>query len=484
MSHWYSTNRALLGGTAADSAGLRGGASRARFVERPAALLVDAGCIAAIEDPADARALAERDEVPFVDFGSCPIVPGWVSGHAHLAMAPLRGVASRASQRGDVVADLFFAIESRLSPEDVRCFTALGAHEALLAGVTEVWDHYYFGEQVAAALADVGLPGVVAPTLQDLGGPRLTSPDEVLRATEAILASEHLATRGVRAALGVHAADTVSAELFASAASVARRLEIPVHMHYLQSSAEVLALAARGEPMPTRTKLLLERTDGLRLVLAHCLFASDEEVTDLATSGATLAHCPWSQVQFGFLGPLGAWRRAGGGIALGGDTVASNDAVEPSRELLAAVSDAALAISYGQERRELARGAPGSAAGLEAARQQAVPAESDALDLLGAALGFDLPGGPRGLVVGAPASFVVLDARHPALGFDVPLTRLLLHGSLTSAIHQVFARGRPVGEAGRLASSVFESADYRALHAEARERTRSLFNRARVSPLT
>lgn len=419
--------------------------------------------------------------MPFIDFGECPIVPGWVSGHAHLAMAPLRGIASRASQRGDVVGDLFFAIESRLTKEDVRCFTALGAHEALLAGVTEVWDHYYFGEEVAAALLDVGLPGVVAPTLQDLGGPGLTKPDEALAATEAIAANSGLAAHGIHAALGVHAADTVSPELFCTAASVARRLGLPVHMHYLQSQTEVLRLAARGEPEPKRTDLLLERLDGLRAVLAHGLFATEREIARLASSGATLAYCPWSQVQFGFLGPLAAWRSAGGRVALGGDTVASNDAVDPGRELLAAVSDAALAVSYGAERAEHSRGTPGSAERLEAARQRSVPAESDALGLLEAALGFDLPGGPRGLAPGAPASFVVLEARHPAIGFDVPLTRVLLQGSLTSAIHQLVVRGRVVGAAGHFVPSVLDSVAYRSLHGEALARSRALFTRAGIS---
>lgn len=445
---------------------------------------MEGGRITAIEAPATAEVRARKDNVPLLDFGDRPIVPGWVSGHVHLAMAPLRGIASRASQRGDVVTDLFFAIERCLTPEDVRCFSVMGAYEALLAGVTEVWDHYYFGDQVAAALADVGLPGVVAPTLQDLRGPGLTNPDEVLGATERIAGSRHLADLGIHAAVGVHAADTVSPTLFGDAATAARRLALPVHMHYLQSHAEVLALAARGEPSLRRTELLLERTDGLRTVLAHCLFATEREVALLGGAGATLAYCPWSQVQFGFLGPLAAWRRARGGVAFGGDTVASNDAVDPGRELLAAVSDAALAVSYGVERREHARGAPGTPEALEAARARSVPGEEDALDLLGSALGFDLPGGPRGLVVDAPASFVVLEARHPAIGFDVPLTRLLLHGSLTSAIHQVFARGKPVGEAGHLVSSVLDSPGYRARRDEARARSRALLNRARVSPET
>src|SRR5690606_9695747 len=97
--------------------------------------------------------------LPVHDFGQRPVVPAFVNGHTHLGMAPLRGITSRAARAGDVVKDVFFRVEEHLTASDVRAFTRVAAFECLLAGVAEVWDHYYYGHSVAQALLDVGLTG-------------------------------------------------------------------------------------------------------------------------------------------------------------------------------------------------------------------------------------------------------------------------------------------------------------------------------------
>ena len=115
------------------------------------------------------RARAAGDEV--TDHGDRLVSPAFVNAHTHLSLGMLRGFNLAAAARGNMVEELFFAVESTLTAEDVRAFTRMGAYESLLNGVGLVWDHYYFGETVAEALAEVGLSGVVAPTLQDLSGP-------------------------------------------------------------------------------------------------------------------------------------------------------------------------------------------------------------------------------------------------------------------------------------------------------------------------
>src|SRR5690606_37224016 len=119
--------------------------------------------------------------------------------------------------------------------EDVRAFARLGAYESLLSGVTEVWDHYYFAEQVAEALVEVGLSGVVAPTLQDLSGPWAHRSLEELESTLTIAHSAKFAAAGVRAALGPHATDTVSDGLLRRVGQLALQENLWVHLHAAQT---------------------------------------------------------------------------------------------------------------------------------------------------------------------------------------------------------------------------------------------------------
>ena len=57
-----------------------------------------------------------------VDLGEQLVVPAFVNGHTHLAMAAFRGLASEQLLRGNIIEDLFFRVESHLTAEDVRAF--------------------------------------------------------------------------------------------------------------------------------------------------------------------------------------------------------------------------------------------------------------------------------------------------------------------------------------------------------------------------
>jgi 5-methylthioadenosine/S-adenosylhomocysteine deaminase len=145
------------------------------------------------------------------------LLPALVNAHTHLAMGALRGVTDGDAFTGNVVEDLFFRLEVALQPDDVRAFVRMGCWEAMLAGTGCVWEHYYFGDAIADAFLDTGMTGAIAPTLQDLSGPGLVLPgcgaEDSMRTTMAIHRNETLRSKGVVAALGPHATDTVSPQV-------------------------------------------------------------------------------------------------------------------------------------------------------------------------------------------------------------------------------------------------------------------------------
>jgi len=411
------------------------------------------------------------------DFGGRPVVPSFVNGHTHLGMAPLRGLTSRTARSGDVVKDLFFRIEQHLTPEDVLAFTRLAGFECLLMGVGEVWDHYYYGESIAQALLEVGLTGTVAPTLQDLDGPGKERAEDELEATHLIASSTRLRAFGIDAALGIHASDTASDGLLAQAGDLARELNLPVHLHFLQSEAEFVHAKRTSS---VRTRAMLDILAGTNLVIAHALFADHAEVRELCAAGATLAFCPLSQAQFGFLGPVEEWVQAGGGFVLGTDTVASNDTLDVQRELALTANLSGFRAAHGPERDRFYRsGDEPSARALEARRRDLVKS-SRLLEptILSAAWGVHLPGGPRGVQPGAPANLMVLDPDHPALFPAEDLPRLLVHAAIAPAIYQVLVHGSPVAEGGHFQASLLGRDEYKSALSEAIARRRELSARA------
>ncbi len=432
--HWIVSSRVLTfeSGTGA-------------FVERSLALGIENKRITRMLDADRFRRLSKDGAwagEKVQDVGVQPVVPAFVNAHTHLSLAPLRGVTGPSARANDVVADVFFRVEQHLTYEDVRAFARVGALEALYFGVGEVWDHYYFGGAVAEALLEVGLPGVVAPTLQDQGGPFSFDSDSALRATQDIFASEKYRNAHIFAALGPHATDTVSDALLGRAADLARQLHVPLHMHLAQSISEARAFQQTyGRSFGEH---LSQRLSGCHVLAAHGLYLNEADCHALAEAGWVLAYTPYSQLQFGFLGPLSTWGKAHGLWALGTDCVASNDSLDVQRELPIVGGEAALLASFSLARRQLLEGSSkASAEDVETERRRLLGENSfaDSSALLRSAVGPSLLSlgleTARGIQMGAPARLLILKKDHPVLFPGHDLTRAHAYSPTVSAIDKI-----------------------------------------------
>ncbi len=263
------------------------------------------------------------------------LTPAFVNAHTHLAMSFFRAIDSATAASGNMITDLFFKLESHMTAEDVRAFTRMGAYECLFFGVGTVWDHYYHGEAIAQGLSDVGLTGVVAPTLQDLEGPGKDSWEREWAATENIHRSQALAARGIVAAWGPHATDTVSSRLWTKIHEAASQTQLPIHAHLAQTREEFLKHMSRENLSPVKFLARLGIFEGTyQKVFAHGVYLRDEDLQILAKqSQQTLIFCPFSQMVFDFPANVTEWQKYRIPWAVATDTVASNDSMNVQKEL-------------------------------------------------------------------------------------------------------------------------------------------------------
>jgi 5-methylthioadenosine/S-adenosylhomocysteine deaminase len=417
-----------------------------------------------------------------VDFAERLISPAFVNAHTHLALAFLRGVQAGAARR-NLVEDLYFAFESRLTPADIRAFSRMGAYESLLAGVGLVWDHYYGGSAVADALLDTGLTGVVAATVQDLAGPDRDGAESALAATLQLAKSARHRVAGVFAALGPHATDTVSPALFRRIGELAEQHQLPVHVHVAQSYDEL----ARVEAREGRSPLALLAREGVlerapSMVMAHGLFASVQDLQALDPSKHTLVFCPSSQMQFGFPAPVALWGELGVSWVVATDCASSNDSMNLQKELRLCHGAASAPISGGLAYASFMETGDASHARdvwqdrTERARAWAEHVTSERL----LARVFELPGrlhpDLRAGVIerGALANLAVWDVDHPAFWPGLDLPRALALSDTTQALHAMLVAGRWIGSPGQLVESVIRSDAYRESQREASERLAAL----------
>ena len=219
------------------------------------------------------------------DYGDKLVTPAFINAHTHLALGFLRGYDMGGASLGNMVEDFFFEVETKLEPDDVSAFARIGAYDSLLSGVGLVWDHYYRGERIAEALRDVGLCGVVAPTLQDLSGPGQSDWEEQLDTTTRLASGGDWADSGIYAALGPHATDTVSEGLWLRAAELAETHGLPIHAHLAQSPEEYARSVERNGCSPTAWLARLGVLDRAPAgAFAHGIYTSEADLDLLAAA--------------------------------------------------------------------------------------------------------------------------------------------------------------------------------------------------------
>lgn len=445
----------------------------------PATVTVSNGVITSIETNVSPNNISQNTQ----NFTGKLITPAFINSHTHLAMAAFRGLGGEKILRKNVIEDLYFKVESLLTKEDVRAFARIGAYESLFSGVGTVWDHYYHGHGVADALLDTGLSGVVAPTLQDLGGPGQHHSDQTLDDTLSLAKNNTYTDSCVFTALGPHATDTVSDSLWKRVRELAKKENLPIHAHLAQSVEEYKRNTEEHGLSPVERMDSLGILDkSLTCVFAHCIYASKNDLKLFDSLKHLLVLCPFSQLQFCFPASANEWSKAGIQFALATDCGASNDSMNPQGELrwLAGVRSSNITSSMEYEDFLNHGGLPKAEVVQQKRNQQFESMESMAspeflLSTLWSRPGAWTPTRPAGVITkGAWAHLAIWDLDHPTLWPSASPLRGLAFGEASQSLTSMMVHGKWIGEVGHFKESIMRSQNYNDAIQEANARFDSL----------
>lgn len=404
--------------------------------------------------------------------------PAFVNAHTHVSMGFFRGVLAKELQRKNLMEDLFFTVESHLTPEDVFSFARMGAYESLLAGVGVVWEHYYHGMEIAAALEEVGVVGVIAPTLQDRKGPGVKEFSRHWQASEDLYRRQTLPHATSFLALGPHAPDSVSDALWQRVVAQACEWNVPVHFHLAQSQDEYREVHARTGLSPVRQ---LEKLgvwkEAPQTVCAHGIFVTQQDLSVLQDPRHCLVFCPSAQQVFEFPAPVLKWEKAGLRWVVATDSVAGNDSMNLQKELRVVSAVPRQQLSF-DAAFQLFFQDPTNAPPQFPRKDEADFVDvSWLLDKVWGTPGRLHPAFRAGaLEAGALANLVVWDLRHPALWPGETLRSIAFTDSL-GAIDNMMTAGKWRGEWGRFGESICASAAYQTAHAHAQRCYKGLLQR-------
>ena len=242
-------------------------------------------------------------------------------------------------------ADLFtwlqelYPVWARLDAEAEYAAARTGLAELALSGCSTVFDHHYvfprgrsgLVEAEIQAARELGVRLVASRGSMDLGASQGgLPPDELTEDRDAILAdTERLAGLADGDMLGLAVAPcspfSVTKELMAESAELARKLGLRLHTHLAETVEEEEYCRELFGCRPVEYLADLGWTAG-DVWCAHCVHLSDADVATFAREGIGVAHCPTSNLRLG----AGVARvrdlvDAGAPVGLGVDGSASNE---------------------------------------------------------------------------------------------------------------------------------------------------------------
>ena len=259
------------------------------------------------------------------------IMPGLINTHTHAAMSCFRGLADDLPLM-QWLQEYIFPVEAKLTPEMVYHSTLLSICEMIKSGTTSFNDMYLFAKDVARATAESGMRAWLGEVLYDFPSPNYGELENGFTYTSELFA-EYEENGLVTITVNPHAVYTCSPDLLQRLGALADEKNALYHIHLSENEDEVAACKERYNVSPVQH---LENLGLLneRVVAAHCVKLTDEEIELLVRRNVKVSHCPESNMKLASgTAPVVKMLDAGVTVGIGTDGSASNNDVDMFGEM-------------------------------------------------------------------------------------------------------------------------------------------------------
>ncbi|MEM0096315.1 MAG: amidohydrolase [Candidatus Bathyarchaeia archaeon] len=265
------------------------------------------------------------------------VIPGLVNTHQHAAMSLLRGYADDLPLQ-EWLEKWIWPIEGHMTAHDIYVGALLTAVESALGGTTTVNTMYHYtpDENEAKAFAEVGLRAVVGHVCFSW------RKNEDKKALEDLARNWHGKADGlIRVSVDPHAPYTVDPEYMRELKTLCDELNekygsdgAPIiwHVHVAETSDEpekirrAFNINLRGGVMEYLDSLsVLDE----RVIAAHCVALTDEDIAVMKRRGVKASHNPISNLKLASgISPVPKMLEQGVTVSLGTDSPCSNNSAD------------------------------------------------------------------------------------------------------------------------------------------------------------
>ena len=276
----------------------------------------------------DENIVEEADKI--IDGKGKAIEPAFYNCHTHISMTILKGLGDDKELHDWLIHDIW-PREAKMIPEDIYYASKFAILEMIKGGTVFCNDMYQYGEETMRAIDEMGIRGVVSKPEIDIPTPELLEKKKkiVLDFVDYKNINENRIIKG----MSCHAIYTVSDNFLQFYSDIARKHNMPIHIHACETKVEVENCMKKHGCTPIehleKFGLLTEKT-----ILAHCVHLSDNDIQIIKKHNTKIAHCPASN--FKLKSGLMAFQKlinAGVLVTLGTDGSASNNSLGMLEEM-------------------------------------------------------------------------------------------------------------------------------------------------------
>lgn len=257
------------------------------------------------------------------------VLPGFINTHTHAAMTLLRGYADDLPLM-EWLETRIWPLEAKLTGDDVYWGTMLAIVEMIKSGTTAFTDMYFYMDNVARAVSDSGIRGILSRGMVGVGPENEAAVNE---SRELVTKWHRKADERITFMLGPHAPYTCPPEYLKRVIRLAEELDVSIHIHLAETRGEFDDIQKQYGKTPVE----LMQDVGLfrrHTVAAHCVHLTDEDIKILKNNNVGVAHNPESNMKLASgIAPVPKMLNEGIPVALGTDGASSNNNLDMLQEM-------------------------------------------------------------------------------------------------------------------------------------------------------
>ena len=220
------------------------------------------------------------------------VMPGIINAHTHLGMSYFRATNDNLTLQ-DWLNNKIWPIEDNMTDDDVYYGVLLSCIEMIKTGTTTSNDMYFSSMRAIDALLETKVRCLFTRCLSDINNNGNKVIDEFLE-----LYNKYKDNDLIKFSVAPHAMYTCNLEYLKKCSLLATKLNLPVHMHYLENKQEIedIKRIYNMKPIDVLKKSGLINN---KLILAHCTYLDDENLEEFKGKDISIAHNPISNLNLG-----------------------------------------------------------------------------------------------------------------------------------------------------------------------------------------